>query len=97
MNSSICEAIKTKKVISFFYDGGVRIVEPFCYGCNTKNNDVLCAYQIGGYSSSGNPDGWKLYIVSNMSDFTITNKSFLGRRDGYNPADKRMINIYCNI
>ena len=75
----------------------MRVVEPFCYGCSTKNNDILRAYQIGGYSSSGNPDGWKLYTVKKMSNLKIKSDSYAGNRQYYNPNDKSMVEIYCNI
>jgi len=32
MRTDICSAINAKKVIQFYYNGGTRLVEPFCYG-----------------------------------------------------------------
>jgi hypothetical protein len=53
-NKLICEAISSKKVIKFNYEGQERIVEPYTYGVHKDtNNEVLSAYQIGGFSSSG--------------------------------------------
>jgi hypothetical protein len=97
MNIIIRNAIGSKKVIEFYYDGGARIAEPFCYGINRKNNEVLCAYQIGGYSSSGNPEGWKLFKVSEISSLKVTDIVFDGDRKEYNPNDKRMTEIFCNV
>lgn len=37
----ICEAIKEHKIMRFWYNGGFRTVEPFCYGRSTAGNDVL--------------------------------------------------------
>ncbi len=94
MNTAITEAIKGKRIIRFDYDGDERIVEPFCYGRNSKNNDVLCAFQIGGASSSGNPEGWKLYTVDKMVEVVVTANIFQGDRPKYNPNDSRMVEIY---
>jgi len=97
MNKDICTAIKTKSVIKFFYNGGIREVEPYCYGVSTADNDVLRGYQIGGYSKSGNTVGWKLYSVSNISQLTITDKHFASIRPDYKPNDSAMSTIYCNV
>lgn len=88
---------KRKKIIEFYYNGGLRIVEPFCYGVSSAGNEVLRAYQIGGYSESGNPIGWKLFKVCQMSNLHITDKHFTNIRTGYNPNDSAMITIYSHI
>ncbi len=61
MNSLICNAIANKNIIEFYYKGGIRLVEPHCYGIQKNSgNDVLCGtklvatvclgvYQIGGF------------------------------------------------
>jgi len=57
----ICEAINSKKVISFDYHGRTRLLEPFCFGIHkSTGNKVLRGYQIGGFSESGKALGWKL-------------------------------------
>lgn len=56
MNTIICEAIRLRKIIKFYYDGYERIVEPHTYGIHKDTgNEVLSAYQIGRYSSSLKP------------------------------------------
>jgi len=97
MGFDICNAIKNREIIQFYYDGGIRIVEPFCCGVNKKGNLVLRGYQIGGYSSSGNPIGWKLFKVDEMYNVSTTGLKFDGLRPGYNPNDKGMVKIICNI
>ena len=87
MNPEICEAIKLKRIIRFNYSGGLRTVEPFCHGVSTAGNEVLRGYQTSGDSESGDPVGWKLFRVSEISNLTITNELFSGTRPGYNPND----------
>jgi len=36
MNYDLCDAIKNKEIIQFFYNGDMRVVELFCYGENAK-------------------------------------------------------------
>lgn len=97
MNSKICEAINSKRVIQFDYNGGMWLVEPFCYGISSKGNEILRGYQTGGYSESGKPEGWKLFDLSKVSGLEITNISFEGIRPDYNPNDRAMVRIYCCI
>ena len=97
MEQIIKTAITERKVITFFYEGSERVVEPFCYGKSTKGNDVLRAFQIGGASSSGEPFGWKLYIVNEMSSISINESTFDNNRPDYNPNDKGMVEIYCAV
>lgn len=97
MNTMICSAINSKKVIRFDYNGGFRTVEPFCHGLSTAGNEVLRGYQTGGYSESGDSVGWKLFQVSKISSMTITNDYFDVKRPGYNPNDSAMTTIYCNV
>ena len=97
MNSNICEAISRRAVMTFAYSGGVRMVEPHCHGVSRAGNEVLRGYQTGGYSKSGNPVGWKLYEVSQMSNIIITEENFTHNRPGYNPNDKGMQEVHCHV
>ena len=94
----ICEAIKERKLIEFFYENGVRIVEPFACGYGRRENLLLRAFQVEGYSKSGNPSGWKLFIVEKISQFRILEKTFESYREGYNPlGDSQIPDIICKI
>lgn len=97
MNAKICEAIKLKRVVEFSYEGGMKAAEPFCYGLNSKNKDVLRAYQIESDITSVKSEGWKDFIVSKMSNLKIADKTFTGNRFGYNAKDKNMVESYCKI
>lgn len=97
MNDKLCSAIDSKKVIRFLYDGGQRLAEPFCHGKGKQGQDFLRAYQVGGYSESGNSVGWKLFRVDQIRDITITLDSFSGVRPQYNPQDSAMREIYCAV
>lgn len=97
MNSIICNAIKNKQVLEFYYDGGIRVVEPFCYGISTAGNEVLRGFQIEGYSNSGNSFGWKLFKIDEMTSIRNKNMNFSGQRPYYNPNDKSMTEIFCCV
>ncbi|MEA9415424.1 hypothetical protein [Flavobacterium sp. PL02] len=96
MNQEIIEAIENKNLVEFNYDDELRIVEPHCYGLSTKNNEILRAYQVDGYSSSGKM-GWKLYDLAKAEDINILEDSFERSRNGYNQGDKSMSTIYSEL
>ena len=95
INPEICDAISSRKMIQFSYDGGIRIVEPYCYGLTKEGNEVLRAFQIKGYSKSGNPYGWKLFKVSKIKNLKINEDHFaIGHHYSLEPTIKI---FYCCI
>lgn len=92
----LCRAIADKHLVQFKYDGRSRIVEPFCCGKSTAGNDVLRGFQIRG-SDKTKPLCWRLYELSEMSQVSITQHSFKGKREDYNPEDPAMTEIFCRI
>ena len=97
MGAEICSAIESKQIIKFYYRGGFRTVEPFCYGVTGIGSEVLTCYQVGGYSELDDPIGWKLYRVAEMSGLTVVDEQFAGARSGYNPNDPGMATVYRHV
>jgi len=100
IRAAICSAIKSRRVIEFYYHGGFRTVEPYCLGVvlsGEADNESLLCYQIGGYSELLQPYGWKLYRASEISELEISKERFSGDRDGYDPDNLEMTTIYCCV
>lgn len=98
--AAICSAIKSRRIMEFFYHGGYRTVEPFCLGLvmsGEADNESLLCYQIGGYSELHEVVGWKLYRASEMEDIEISREQFGGDRPGYDPDGVDMVTIYCCV
>ena len=96
--NKICEAIENKKVIEFVYKNYKRIVEPHCYGVHKDTkNEVLHAYQVGGYTSSGKNPPWRIYIVSKMSEIVVTDRQFENPRPDYTRNDLDMSKIFYQL
>ena len=94
LENALCEAIRTRKVISFTYEGRTRIVEPFTLGVHKDTGNLsLCAYWIGGYSESRRSPYWRLYTLRHMQNLQVTDQSAARHRLGYNPRDSRMSSI----
>ncbi len=91
----INKAISSKKIISFFYDDSLRIVEPFLTGKHRDTGrDTLRAWFLSGTSKSRNPIPWRMYTIDKMSNIQILDGSFSGIREDYDPNDDNMSNIY---
>jgi len=95
MNDDICRAIRERCIVRFQYDGGIRHIEPYCHGFSRDDNELVRAYQIGGFSSSGETVGWKTYRIDRCSAVVVTGIVFTGPREGYDRADNRMATIHC--
>jgi len=94
----LVEAIKERKLIKFWYKNLWRIAEPYTYGIHKDtDNEVLSAYQIDGFSHSGELPGWRLYLLSETSQIQKTDKIFTVARPGYNPNDSRMNRIFARF
>ncbi|ACV24816.1 WYL domain-containing protein [Methanocaldococcus fervens] len=95
----ICKAIKEMRRLKINYKGeDWRIIEPHCFGCDRKGNKKLRAYQVSGYSESGNSEGWKLFNVDEIRKIEPLNERFNEPRPKYNPyGDKHIPNVICKI
>lgn len=96
MEATIRKAISEKRCIEINYDGGVRSVEPHCYGLTKAGNPAFRGFQSSGASSSGNPQAWKMFELSKILSFNLLDEKFT-TRDGYKKGDKGMSEIYCEI
>jgi predicted DNA-binding transcriptional regulator YafY len=97
MNTTICQAIKEKRLIQFYYDGGTRVVEPHMVAENEAGHYSLSAWFVRGYSSSGG-QGWREYLLSGISSLAVLDEVFSGPRPGYNPSGgKKFPNVICRL
>ncbi len=92
----LCGAIAGKRLIQFKYDGRSRIVEPFCCGTNSAESYVLQGFQLRG-SDKTKPLCWRIYELSEMSQLSVTQHAFKGKRGEYNPENPAMTKVFCRI
>lgn len=98
MEEIICDAIRKRLVIEFNYEGELRIVEPFVLGLHkTTGNLVLRSYRVGGYSKSEREPSWRLFNTTYIENLKLTDKIAKSDREYYNPEDKHMSEILCNV
>jgi predicted DNA-binding transcriptional regulator YafY len=97
----ICEAIRTQRLISFYYTGdtipGNRTVEPHMLAYNEADNLSLSAWLVAGTSQSGG-QGWREYLLESISSVTVLDAPFRGTRPGYNPTGgKKFHSVRCAL
>ena len=96
LGEKVCSAISSKQIIEFYYHGGFRLAEPFCYGVGWDGEEMLWCYQFGGHSEFGNTVGWKLFRGSEISSLEVTGEHFTDVRRGYE-LDEPVMTIYCCV
>jgi hypothetical protein len=97
MRELLCEAIRSRHLVEFFYEGGMRLVEPHMIAANELGRDVLSGWFVSGLSSSGTP-GWREYFLNKIVDLRIRDESFAEPRPGYNPAGgPKFPRVYCQL
>lgn len=62
----LAQAIEERRVVTFTYDGFLRVVEPFLLGTTTAGRSALRAYQTAGGSRSGTVPGWHLFSLGKI-------------------------------
>ena len=97
MNTLVCDAVRTRSLLRFIYDGYERVVEPHLYGINTASHEALSAWLVGGWSKSEPEAGWRTYLVREMHDVQVLAERFTGTRPGYEPEDSRMRQVFCRL
>ena len=97
MNTIVCDAIRTRRLLRFIYEGYERVVEPHAYGVNTAGREAVSAWLAGGWSASATEPGWRMYLVDQMRDVAALAEGFDGARTGYNPNDTHYVRVYCQI
>lgn len=96
-HQTLINAIQSRQILTFTYDGQPRTVEPHAYGLSTAGNKVIRVYQTAGRSNSGRVPDWTLMTVSKIVGLTMTGSSFSSARPGYKRGDSAMTNIYAQL
>ncbi|MBI4371437.1 MAG: hypothetical protein HY552_03975 [Elusimicrobia bacterium] len=91
MGSELTAAVSHRRIITFWYNGLVGTAEPHTYGLHKDTgHEVLSCFQTAGFSHSGELPGWRLYLLSEIRNLSVTGDIYPKTRPGYNPNDSRM-------
>ena len=92
------EAITTRGLLAFTYDGHDRVVIPAAHGRHaTTGNSVLRAYQIGGTGKTGAVPSWRLFRQSKIVSPHLTGGTFTENPPGYRRDDAGISPIECQL
>ena len=97
MNDLICDAIRSRRLLRFVYDGYERIIEPHSHGINSANHEVVSGWLVGGWTKTETEPGWRNYLVNDMHDVHVLSEPFAGPRPGFNPNAARILQIFCQL
>ena len=97
MERRICQAIEERHTLTFEYEAGTYVVEPFLHGISTAGHESVRAFQVGGDDHSGQEEKWKLFRLDRIHHLHITQDKFSDHRAGYNPQDHEMATIHCSV
>ena len=92
-----CEAIRTKKLLAFWYHGHRQLVEPHAFGMDRDHESALLAYQIAGSNDVGTVPDWRLYKSLEVRTVAIIPIEFALARVGYQRDDPRFLAIDCQL
>ena len=97
MLALLCEALETRTLLAFTYEGHARVVAPYCHGFTRAGSEVLRAVQLRGSSRSGQFGSGKLWTVSKMRLVRTLAEGFVADDPEYEPNDSAMASIHCRI
>lgn len=99
----IVQSIENHNTVLIYYDGddveeaGYREIEPVAYGTSLAGFEVVRAFQVMGMTdrkrSVFGRRGWKLFRVDKMLTYNVTDNTFDGPRDKFNPRDDEKMSI----
>jgi hypothetical protein len=98
----LCDAIQNLHLVRFYYKGdtvpGYRVVEPHQVAYNRANNLALSGWFLAGVSGSGDGQGWREYLISDISLLSVLPDRFAGPRPGYRRGGGKMFhNVQCEL
>lgn len=93
-----CKAIKSRKRLELDYHGFRRIVEVHSVGRSLEKALVTRTWQVRGGSLGGEPVGWKLMLLDEISNAHLIDERSMAPRPDYNPNDPAMRGgIICKV
>jgi predicted DNA-binding transcriptional regulator YafY len=90
MLQMLIAAIEGRRLVSIWYDPGVRVIEPHALGVGSDDQLLLRAFQVAGASASGQPSHWKLFRLDRIRDAKLNGGSFKKPRPEYRRDDRAM-------
>ena len=100
---TICPAIQSKKLIRIWYKNTTsglqdwRKIEPYLIGSFPQKHIQLAAWFLPTPEQilAGQKEGWRAYILKNISEVQVLEEDFERVRQDYDPTGNGMKVIHC--
>jgi hypothetical protein len=90
--TSLCDALKQKRRVHFYYDKKERVGEPQCCGLSKKGKEAVRMHLVKGGSR---PE--QLFTVSEIESMKVLDEHFTKPGPNYKREDSAMQIIYCQL
>ncbi|HLP26725.1 MAG TPA: hypothetical protein VK477_13675, partial [Acidobacteriota bacterium] len=90
------EGIRRQRSIRLRYGGHMRLVEPHAIGISAGGHHALLAWQVEGGSRSDPPTGWRTFLLSEISEVTLTVRGFIAQPT-YHPEKAKLREIELEV
>lgn len=97
MRNEIIQAINDRHRLVLRYKGAERVVEPHACGINRPGNEVLSCFQVSGGSGSASSNPWKLLLLNEITDLTISPETFPEPREAYVRNSELLIQVFAQL
>lgn len=100
--TDLCSAIKAQRLVRFFYnlddEPGFRTVEPHMVARTKTEALALSAWYVSGATKPGQGHGWRIYLLSDISQVTVLPDTFTGPRKDYkSDGGKSFHDVQCGL
>jgi hypothetical protein len=97
VTSQLTQALAERRVVTFVYKGHARTVEPHALGKGTDDKPVLLGWQTGGGSQSEPPPGWRVFLLTDIGQLTVTETTFAKPRPDYHKGGRGLVSIDAEV
>lgn len=98
MTDTFVEAIQSRRLLRFYYDGHLRIVIPATYGSHASTGNLtLKAYQVHGTSKSRVVPFWGSFLIDQIERLEMLPERFEDSPPGYSKSDSQIKPIIAEL
>jgi hypothetical protein len=100
VKDKICDAISSRRIIRFYFNGSERTVEPYICGVSRSDKVVLVGFQINERGSGLKRWGWHMFDLAKISYLGVMKREFnIPRstpRRPFNPLASGLKEVFCS-
>jgi len=97
VDTVVCEAIASMRLLVVEYGGATRLVQPHVYGDDKAGDRLLSAWQVTGGSASGAATGWKFFRMDRVTSVALSERRFHAPRPEFQRNDGAFSRILCQV